>query len=215
MNHHWCFGAPAPHLHHQGVQHQFCCHGGFHGPAHHCAGVRVNHQRQIQPAFIGADVGDIRDPDLVRLCDCEFPLQKVWRCGGRHAYLVARSLVAAYRTQLSLAHKACNALLDAGNAGLAQVALNAWAAVNALAVFKRLCDVSFERFIGKGTSPLGGGLPSVMPLRLIRKTRHMLLRRHWPWCEAINAYLTRTVWQNTLRPFLGCYATRWPSSNLP
>lgn len=38
MNHHRGLGAPAPHRHHQSVQHQFGGHGGLHGPA--------NHQRQ-------------------------------------------------------------------------------------------------------------------------------------------------------------------------
>ena len=111
-------------------------------------GVQVNHHCQIQPAFIGADVGDVSDPDLVRLRHCEFPLQQVWCRGGRYADLVAWPLVAAHRAQLGLAHQACNALLAASNACLAQVAMNAWAAVDTLAVLKGLSDVSHEGFIG-------------------------------------------------------------------
>jgi hypothetical protein len=67
---------------------------------------------------------------------CEFQLQQVLRRGRRHAHLVARSLVAAHRTQLGLAPLKGNALLIAGNTGLAQVTMNACVAVDTLAVLK-------------------------------------------------------------------------------
>jgi hypothetical protein len=41
------------------------------------------------------------------------------------------------------------------------------------------------------------------------RTRHMLIRRNSRWCACINAYFTRTAWQSTLRPFLGCRTPVW------
>ena len=39
-----------------------------HGPAHNAAAVAVHHAGQIQPTFVGVDVGDVRDPDFVGSC---------------------------------------------------------------------------------------------------------------------------------------------------
>ena len=38
---------------------------------------QIQHHRQVQPALIGADVGDVGDPDLVRLADLELPLRRL------------------------------------------------------------------------------------------------------------------------------------------
>ena len=41
-----------------------------HEPAHHRAGIDIQHHRKVEPALVGADVGHIRQP------------HPVWRGGG-------------------------------------------------------------------------------------------------------------------------------------
>ena len=85
-----------------------------------------------------ADVGDVRDPNLVGVLYCEFPLQSVGRGGCGHPDSEARALVATHRAQLSLAHKASDALFSAQHAIFTQITMHAWTAVDTLAFFKGL-----------------------------------------------------------------------------
>ena len=55
--------------HEQGVLDQAFLHVGLQAPAHHLAAVQIQHHRQIQPAFIGANVGDVGDPNFVGFSD--------------------------------------------------------------------------------------------------------------------------------------------------
>ena len=65
-----------------------------------------------------------------------------------------------------IAHQACNALLATSNACLAQVAMHARTAINALAVFKGFPDVRHEGFIGQSARALGCCLPGVIAAAL-------------------------------------------------
>ena len=71
MDHHRSRWTPAPHSHRERIQHQLCSHAGVHCPADHHARVQVNYSRQVQPAFMGSDIGNVDDPHLVRQRDRE------------------------------------------------------------------------------------------------------------------------------------------------
>jgi hypothetical protein len=61
----------------KGLQRQVGRHAGLGGPTDHAAREQIDHDRQIQPAFVGLDVGDVRHPDLVGRIDLELPIQGV------------------------------------------------------------------------------------------------------------------------------------------
>lgn len=52
--------------HAQGVAHQGCRHSVEHRPVHDVAGIQVDDACQVQAGFVGANVGDITDRDLIR-----------------------------------------------------------------------------------------------------------------------------------------------------
>ena len=60
-------GLPASHGHLQGVQYQLRAHVIRHCPAHQLPVVEVEHRRQIEPALIRWNVGDVSHPGLVLL----------------------------------------------------------------------------------------------------------------------------------------------------
>src|SRR5690554_774751 len=69
----------APQRHAQGVTDQLTRQPMPQRPAHHLARIQVDHHRQVQPAFPGPDIADIRRPDPVRGRDCKIARQPVWK----------------------------------------------------------------------------------------------------------------------------------------
>lgn len=67
--------------HFQCIRHQAALHVRLHAPAHHLATEQVNDRGQIQPAFVGGDVGDIARPDLIGCSRSEVALQQIRRDG--------------------------------------------------------------------------------------------------------------------------------------
>ena len=99
---------------------------------------------------MGAYVGNVCDPDLVRMLNCEFALQAVGCHSCGHSNSVALALVATYRALLGLTHHASDALFSAQRAIFTQIAMHAWTAVNTLASFKGLLYLQQQRFISQG-----------------------------------------------------------------
>lgn len=60
MHHHLGFGIPAPNSHQQGIEYQFLGDPGLHRPAHYLPGEQINYHSQVQPAFMGTDMRNIR-----------------------------------------------------------------------------------------------------------------------------------------------------------
>ena len=58
-------------------------HALTHGPAHHSPGIEVDHDRKIEPAFVGAYGGDVTSPGPIRLVDRKPPAQDILRHGVR------------------------------------------------------------------------------------------------------------------------------------
>jgi hypothetical protein len=57
--------APSEPCHAQRISDQAGLHVRLHAPAHHLTAKQVNDRCQIQPAFVGGDVGDVAGPRLV------------------------------------------------------------------------------------------------------------------------------------------------------
>ena len=154
------------------------------------------------------DVGGVCDPDLVRVSYFEFPLQQVWRRVGRHCDLVARSFVATYRAKLRVAHQACNTLLAAINVSFVQVTVNAWAAVDALAILKEPPDVSHDRCIGHGAGVLCGGLSCEIATALDTQEPSHAAESELTLVFSRKCVLHPASLAKYVATFLGCHAPR-------
>jgi hypothetical protein len=85
----------------QGIQNKVRAHRVAHASAHDAPRVHVDHEGHVQPALPGADVGEVRDPELVGpigLEDSIDPVQRAWRLaiadGGAHHLATAHALQA-------------------------------------------------------------------------------------------------------------------------
>jgi hypothetical protein len=70
---------PSPQRHQQRIQDELRGHGGLHRPADDSPTVEIQNGGQEQPPFAGRDVGEVRDPFLVRRVRLEPPIQDVGR----------------------------------------------------------------------------------------------------------------------------------------
>ncbi len=64
-----------PDRHAQGIHDQFPGHPVTQGPTYDLTGKKIQDHRQIQPAFMGPDVSDVRNIHPVRSLHCELPVQ--------------------------------------------------------------------------------------------------------------------------------------------
>jgi len=117
-----------------------------HGPADDAATEAVHNAGQVEPAFLCVDVSDVADPDLV---GCGGGRQVGQAIGSNGMVMVAVSGAdpeAAFDppTEAFLAHEAGNAIATMRMAGLAQLRLNARAAVSLSAVPMDLEDLRRE-----------------------------------------------------------------------
>ena len=68
----------------QRIEHEVGAHGAADPPAHNAPGIHVDHERHVQPALPGRDVGEVRHPKLVGAICLEHPVdtvQRAWRLG--------------------------------------------------------------------------------------------------------------------------------------
>jgi hypothetical protein len=65
----------------QPIERQIACHPIRHGPTHNTPAVQIQRGGQVEPPFLGGDVGDIRHPLLIGSLGREVPLQHVRRYG--------------------------------------------------------------------------------------------------------------------------------------
>jgi hypothetical protein len=72
-------GPAAEPCHRQRIGHEVRCHARLDGPAHNLPIEQVQRDRQIQPAFVGPDVRDIRGEHLIGLGRREVAVQHVRR----------------------------------------------------------------------------------------------------------------------------------------
>ena len=77
MDHDLACGFAPPYGHQQGLKSQIRCHAGLSGPTNYPAREQVDIDTEIQPAFMGLDVGDIGHQELIRRGRLEPLLQPV------------------------------------------------------------------------------------------------------------------------------------------
>ena len=118
---------------HQGLQHQVAGHRRRRGPTHDLPRVQVHHRRQEQPALVGADVGDVGDPDLVRRVGGEVAVEHVVDRTHRATAMSRLAPVADLRPQTLGLHQPLHAVAAAGLARFAQVKRDLAVAIHATA----------------------------------------------------------------------------------
>lgn len=74
----------SPQCHRERVRGEIRRQARSHRPANNGARVKIEHDRQIEPAFAGPEVGDVAGPDAVCRRGCELPIEHV----GCHWQLV-------------------------------------------------------------------------------------------------------------------------------
>src|SRR4051794_31892056 len=78
MNKTWPRTAPLD-CHGQGGDGEFGTHMLAHRPTDDFSGEQIEDHGQVEPALAGRDIGDIRQPDLIRLLGHEIPIEQVGR----------------------------------------------------------------------------------------------------------------------------------------
>ena len=90
----------------QCVEYEVRAHRAAHPPSHDAPGVHVNDKDHVQPALPGRNVGEIRDPELVRPVRFELAVEPVQRaCGLGVAGFRAHDLAAHDTTQAQPAYQ--------------------------------------------------------------------------------------------------------------
>ena len=73
----------------QHIEHEGRAHGAAHMPAHNAPGVHVDDEGHVQLALPGRDVGEVRDPQLIRMLSPEHPVDPRLGVADRRAYDLA------------------------------------------------------------------------------------------------------------------------------
>jgi hypothetical protein len=117
-------------------------------PADDAPRVQVEDDREVHEAGDGAQVGQVRDPDLVRRRHLELALDQI-RCDGVRVPRLRRGDEAAprARVQTGLAHQARHALPTDAMPGSAQLGMDTRAAVATAAGREGGTDVGREGFV--------------------------------------------------------------------
>lgn len=72
MNNQTGTGPPLPNSHPQSITYQLGLHPGTHTPADHFARVQVDDNRQVQPALLSPDIGDVAYIEPAHKADIAF-----------------------------------------------------------------------------------------------------------------------------------------------
>ena len=131
----------SPDGHQKGLQCKVCGHAGLGGPTDDATREQVDDDAEIQPAFVGLDIGDVGDPDLIGLRGAELLLQLVLSHDGRFAAIAARSaLVAQLRSDPGQRRQTRHPVLGNLFAQVAQVVRQLAIAIDLAAVGPGLPD---------------------------------------------------------------------------
>ena len=123
-----------------------------HRPAHHLSREQVDHHGQVQPAFVRAQVGDVRHPVRVGFRRLELPIKMIRRHRRRLAAVMVRPTpIADLRLQAFGPHQPRHSMLAAGFALLAQVVGHFAIAVDRTALQPRLLHQAQQSIVFPGT----------------------------------------------------------------
>lgn len=126
-------GMPAEPRHEQCIEHQLGFHTRLHRPAHHLAAEQIDHDGQVQPAFVSGNVGDVAGPRAIGRRRLEVAPQQA--LGHRQAVVaVGGGLVLALGARLDavLLHQLARALVAHTHTARQQLLPHARPAVLAL-----------------------------------------------------------------------------------
>jgi hypothetical protein len=132
--------------HVEGVQDQLGAQVLSHRPAHNSPGEGVQDHRQVQPALVGALLGDVGHPQPVRPWRQEVPFDQVRRrCGGRVAACGAVPPAAVDALQAVVAHQPGDPFAaDMDVQAQPELGMHAWRAIGAPAAGMDLADLFAE-----------------------------------------------------------------------
>lgn len=117
-------------------------------PANYAPTERIENDRQVQPAFPGADVGDVSHPQSIWRGRSELALDQVRCLGGLIRDRGAAKAPRAAADQLGSPHQACDALARDASAALAQLGMHTGCAIRAVALVMNGADLFGEPFVG-------------------------------------------------------------------
>src|SRR6202011_3702943 len=111
MMYHPSYRTPVPHCHIERFHDELGPQRLAHRPAYDAAAPRIQHRRQIEPAFTRAHIGHVRDPELIGSGGRKITLYQARRCEG-FARLSRRATVPPTlgAAEPGLAHQSHNAL---------------------------------------------------------------------------------------------------------
>src|ERR1700690_1536767 len=170
--------ATSPDRHDQRIGDQLRCHVLAHRPTHHASREQIQHDREVQPAFLRPDVREIRYPALVGRRRLELPIQQV-RCNRMlrpHTRVAREPASLAAGLQAPRKHQPCNSVLAAAMAPGDQITPHARTPIRPVALLEAVTDRSHERTVGPSTFTLGPAHPLVEPSPRHRQCLAHLLR---------------------------------------
>lgn len=140
MDQHTSLGPALPDRHQQGIKHDLPGQRWLHRPPDYPTGMEIHHHRQIQPTLPGPDIGDVRDPSLVRPGHGELAVETIGRQNRWSSDHTTRCLVAPQGLDFILTHDPSHAMPATSLAGLSEVRKHPRRTVHAGAGRIRLSD---------------------------------------------------------------------------
>ena len=157
-----------PPRHGQRVLDQAGLHVRLQAPAHHLAAKQVDDGGQVQPAFVGLDVGDVATPELVGSFRVEAPLHQV-RCHRQAVAAVGGDHELALRFGLDamLLHELANPVFAHPDASGHKLLVHAWPAVFALDLGVDGTDVRQQGFIAVESARAAAAMTILSPAQSV------------------------------------------------
>jgi hypothetical protein len=108
--------------HIKSLEHEFRTKMCLHRPANHAAAENIDHDRQLKKSRPGRNIGNISNPESIRLLCTKAPLNQI-RCGSRRqtAYRCLHSSSTCHSNQASVRHQSGDPLLADRSAGLPDI----------------------------------------------------------------------------------------------
>jgi hypothetical protein len=151
----------------------------LHGPTDDCTGAKVNNSRQVEPAFISGDVGNVRHPLLIEARCREATSQDIGGCGSVMSRLGCRAEYwSSSRTQPFQVHQAGDSVSTAMHL-LHQPSVNPPIAVGLPAFIEDSPDLSQQLLVSQRKTAWRPLSPRVVP-----RARHAKHRAHYSDAKA-------------------------------
>ena len=159
-----------PERHRERGDHQVLPDPTLHRPTHDPPGVEVEHDREIQPPFRGAHVGDVAGPDLVRTVRAKVAVQHVASDGADRSPATGHPISLRDRpTQAGLSHQPRHAMPSHLVPPGLQLGVHARTPIRAVTLLMNPAHLSHQPTGRDGTGALGSPAPLVVAARRHRQ----------------------------------------------